>query len=54
MAQDGLLSLSSRHSARDTRDRLLAASPSAILTVFARIDHAAGAATAGLPLRPTE
>ena len=24
------------------------------MTVFARIDHAAGAATAGLPLRPTE
>jgi uncharacterized protein (DUF302 family) len=24
------------------------------LTVFARIDHAAGAAEAGLPLRPTE
>jgi uncharacterized protein (DUF302 family) len=24
------------------------------MTVFARIDHAAGAASAGLPLRPTE
>ena len=35
-------------------DRLLTALAKRNLTVFARIDHAAGAAAAGLPLRPTE
>ena len=54
MAQDGLITLSSRASARDTVDRLLAALARRNLTVFARVDHAAGAASAGLSLRPTE
>ncbi len=35
-------------------DRLLAALAKRNMTVFARIDHAAGAASAGLSLRPTE
>ena len=35
-------------------DRLVAAIQAKGLTVFARIDHAAGAKEAGLPLRPTE
>ena len=35
-------------------DRLLAALAERNMTVFARIDHAAGAASAGLTLRPTE
>jgi uncharacterized protein (DUF302 family) len=35
-------------------DRLEAALRANGLTIFARIDHAAGAAAAGLPLRPTE
>jgi uncharacterized protein (DUF302 family) len=35
-------------------DRLEAAVRARGMTVFARIDHAAGAAQAGLPLRPTE
>jgi uncharacterized protein (DUF302 family) len=54
MPQDGLITLSSRYSARDTMDRLLAALAKRNMTVFARIDHAAGAASAGLELRPTE
>jgi uncharacterized protein (DUF302 family) len=54
MAQDGLISTVSAYSARDTMDRLLATLAKRNMTVFARIDHAAGAASAGLALRPTE
>jgi uncharacterized protein (DUF302 family) len=54
MAHDGLVSIASRHSARDTVDRLMAAVTKRSLTIFARVDHAAGAANAGLSLRPTE
>lgn len=50
----GLVALPSRGTARETLDRLLQALAARQLTVFARIDHAAGAASAGLPLRPTE
>ena len=54
MPQDGLITLSSRYPASDTVERLLAALAKRSMTVFARIDHAAGAASAGLSLRPTE
>jgi uncharacterized protein (DUF302 family) len=54
MAQNGLVSVTSQHSARDTIERLIAALGKRNLTVFARIDHAAGAASVGLSLRPTE
>ena len=54
MPQDGLITLPSRYPARDTMDRLLAALAKRNMTVFARVDHAAGAASAGLELRPTE
>jgi uncharacterized protein (DUF302 family) len=54
MPQDGLITLASRYPARDTVERLLGALAKRTLTVFARIDHAAGAASAGLSLRPTE
>lgn len=54
MSEDGLVSVASRFSARDTMARLLAALPARNMTVFGRIDHAAGAAAAGLPLRPTD
>jgi uncharacterized protein (DUF302 family) len=54
MPQDGLITLSSRYPARDTMDRLLAALAKRNMTVFARIDHAVGAASTGLELRPTE
>jgi uncharacterized protein (DUF302 family) len=54
MPQDGLITLSSHYPARDTMERLLAALATRNMTVFARIDHAAAAASAGLELRPTE
>jgi uncharacterized protein (DUF302 family) len=54
MPQNGLITLSSRYTARDTMDRLLAALAKRDMTGFARIDHAAGAASAGLSLRPTD
>jgi uncharacterized protein (DUF302 family) len=53
-ASAGLATLASRHPARETTDRLLAALAKRNLTVFARVDHAAGAAAVGMPLRPTE
>jgi uncharacterized protein (DUF302 family) len=54
MSNNGLVSVQSRVSVKETLDRLLAALAARKLTVFARVDHAAGAAAAGLPLRPTE
>jgi uncharacterized protein (DUF302 family) len=51
---EGLLSIRSRFGAIETMDRLEAAIRAEGMTVFARIDHAAGAAEAGLELRPTE
>jgi uncharacterized protein (DUF302 family) len=51
---DGLVSVESAHSVKDTIDRLEASLKSAGITVFARIDHAAGAQAAGLSLRPTQ
>jgi uncharacterized protein (DUF302 family) len=54
MSGDGLVSVQSSHPARETLDRLTAALASRGLAVFARVDHAAGAASVGLSLRPTE
>jgi uncharacterized protein (DUF302 family) len=54
MSEQGLVSLPSRYAARETTERLLAALAKRNMTVFARVDHAAGAAAAGLSLRPTE
>lgn len=54
MAVDGLTTLRSSHGPKDTMDRLEAAVTARGMSVFARIDHAAGAADAGLSLRPTE
>jgi uncharacterized protein (DUF302 family) len=53
MADDGLISVSSGFGAKETMDRLEAEVKAAGMTVFARIDHAAGAAAVGLQLRPT-
>ena len=53
MAADGLITMASSFSAKETMDRLEAEVKAKGLTVFARIDHAAGAIEAGLPLRPT-
>ncbi|QLC72759.1 DUF302 domain-containing protein [Pseudomonas sp. LPB0260] len=53
-AADGLVVLPSPHSAADTMNRLELAVKQRGLQVFARIDHAAGAAKVGQALRPTE
>jgi uncharacterized protein (DUF302 family) len=54
MPDNGLITLPSRYAALETMDRLLAALNKRQMTLFARIDHAAGAAAVGLSLRPTE
>ena len=53
-AADGLIALKSPHSAVVTMNRLEDIAKQRGLTVFARIDHAAGAAKVGKTLRPTE
>ena len=54
MPENGLVSVQSRSTPPETIKRLLSALAKRNLTVFARVDHAAGAASVGLPLRPTE
>jgi uncharacterized protein (DUF302 family) len=54
MTAQGLITIKSSHGAQDTMNRLQAAVQAKGMTVFARIDRAAGAAAVGLPLRPTE
>jgi len=54
MAADGLIALKSSRGPKETMDRLVAEIEAKGLTVFARIDHAAGAKEAGLALLPTE
>ena len=54
MTVQGLTTIKSSHSPRETMNRLETAVTAKGLTVFARIDHAAGAVAAGLSLRPTE
>ncbi len=53
-AADGLIALKSPHSAKVTMDKFEAMAKERGLNVFARIDHAAGAAKIGKTLRPTE
>ena len=50
----GLTSIPSRSGPKETMDRLEAEIRAQRMTVFARIDHTAGAAEAGLKLAPTE
>jgi uncharacterized protein (DUF302 family) len=54
MAVHGLTTIPSHLGPRETMDWLEAELKSKGLTVFARVDHAAGAAAVGMPLRPTE
>ena len=54
MAADGLITIRSSYGPEDTMNRLEAEVKAKGMTVFARIDHAAGAAAVGLRLRPTE
>lgn len=54
LAADGLIVVKSPRSVAVTMDRFEALAKQRGLTVFARIDHAAGAASVGKTLRPTE
>jgi uncharacterized protein (DUF302 family) len=53
-AADGLVAVKSAHAPKVTLDRFESAAKDRGLTVFARIDHAAGAARVNATLRPTE
>jgi uncharacterized protein (DUF302 family) len=53
-AADGLVTVKSPYRPKETMDRLEMAAKARGLVVFARIDHAAGAAKIGKTLRPTE
>jgi uncharacterized protein (DUF302 family) len=53
LATDGMISLASHHSVSDTSDRLVKLLETKGMTVFSRIDHAAGAQKVGIDLRPT-
>jgi uncharacterized protein (DUF302 family) len=53
MAENGLITLPSMHDVGTTLDRLTTVLEAKGVTIFARVDHAAGASGAGLPLRPT-
>ncbi len=53
-AENGLISLKSKHDAKTTAERLISLLETKKMTVFARIDHAASAEKIGKPLRPTE
>jgi uncharacterized protein (DUF302 family) len=54
MATDGLVTIPSSFAAKEAMDRLEAETRATGMTVFARVDHAAGAAAVGLRLRATE
>jgi uncharacterized protein (DUF302 family) len=54
VATQGVTTIQSSFGPKDTMNRLEAAVQAKGMTVFARIDHAAGATAAGLSLRPTE
>ena len=51
---DGLVAIKSTHSQKETLERLEQSLKEKGMTIFARIDHAAGAAKVGMTLRPTE
>ena len=53
-AADGLIAVKSPNGVKATMDRLEIALKEKGMTIFARIDHAAGAAKVGKQLRPTE
>ena len=54
MAADGLTTVRSSYGPKETMSRLEAEVKAKGMTVFAHVDHAAGAAQAGLSLRPTD
>jgi uncharacterized protein (DUF302 family) len=54
MATDGLTTLRSSYGLEETMSRFEAEVRAKGMTVFAHVDHAAGAAAVGLSLRPTD
>ena len=54
MAGDGLVTIPSAFGPAETMGRLEAEVKAKGMTIFARVDHAAGAAAVGMPLRPTD
>jgi uncharacterized protein (DUF302 family) len=54
MAADGLITLRSAFDPKETMARLEAEIRARGMTVFAHIDHAAGATATGMTLRPTD
>jgi uncharacterized protein (DUF302 family) len=54
MAADGLVTVRSNHDPKETMSRLEADVKARGLTVFAHVDHSAGAAAVGLLLRATD
>jgi len=54
MTPEGLTTSESVHGPKETMDRLVAAVTARGAAVLARVDHAAAAASVGMPLRPTE
>jgi len=54
MTVTALITVSSAFAPKETMERLTAAVRARGMTVFAHIDHADGAAAAGLALRPTD
>jgi uncharacterized protein (DUF302 family) len=53
-AADGLIAVKSPYGPKETTDRLEVLLKEKGMTILARVDHAAGAATVGKKLRPTE
>jgi uncharacterized protein (DUF302 family) len=53
-AETGLVNVASRYDVNETADRFISAVEQEGLKIFARIDHAAGAAEVGKALRPTQ
>lgn len=53
-AADGLIAARSPHSVKQTMDRFEAVAKERGMMIFARVDHAAGAAKVDQKLRPTE
>ena len=54
MATNGMTTIQSSFGPEDTMARLEAEVAAKGMTVFAHVDHAAGAAAVGLKLRPTD
>ena len=54
MSENGLVTIATKFSVKETLDRLEVDLKAKGITLFARIDHAAGATSVAMPLRPTE